>query len=328
MNYLTLNENVRLRRKALIIATCTAMSGYENGGSTRLDQIEKILVDLGFVIVKVCKKNAKTYLRESGDLDLVVISSYSCASLGHLARQRATFLWFDPYDSWIKSRLSLIKSGSVFQIVLLIRDAFFINKFPKTDLVTFVTKNDANTQRLFSKTRLTKILPIYPEIPRLSSQMTRRIIFVGDGKYKPNRMSLRFLNDIGKELNSEIFVVGKDYPEAKMLTHLVFLGYQDKSEIYRELDIHLVPIKRGAGIKTKAITPLMLGLPVIAFPEAASPFKDLPNLWTAKTSTDFAIIVDEISNENVSLGSNSDIYLVDESATVRNLLRSIKRSVS
>lgn len=299
------------------------MSEFNNGGSIRVQQISKLLGDLDFDVKTVNRKQARRILNQDETWNLVVISSYSCASLGRLARLKTDFLWFDPYDSWTKSRISLFSSGSLMHLVLLLRDVFYTEIFPKTELVTFLTQAEATAQSRFCRKRLLKIMPLIPVAPLLKQDSTPRIVFVGDGSYKPNRQCLRFLDELGLALFEKISVIGKGYPHKKSFKNIEWLGYQSDSELYKEGDIHLAPISLGAGIKTKVVIPLMLGLPVVVFPELAQPFKNLPNLWTAKTPSEFATIIRSHKGYTATFEINLDIYVLNEVNEVSALLERI-----
>jgi hypothetical protein len=317
------NRANKYRKRALVIGTISATSELLNGGALRVRQIIELLEDLDFQVQLISKNHAKDFLHRNEGWALIVISSYSCAALGKIARSKTDFLWFDPYDSWTKSRLSLIMSGSIIHIPLLLRDKFYTARFPETELVTFLTQVDSSGESRFCRNRLIRIFPIMPLLPLVKNTTTTRIVFVGDGSYRPNRRCLKFLNQLGKELGTKISVIGKGYSAKKSFKNIEWLGYRGDSELYWERDVHIAPVTLGAGIKTKVAAPLMLGLPVIVFPNLTTPFKALPNLWVANTPKEFASILRTQMPQKAPLEMNFDIYKLNESNEVKTLLKNI-----
>lgn len=273
--------------KALVVGTSKAIGGLENGASLRIRYISNLLRESGFEVEVECKEKAKDLLI-STRFNLVVLSSYSCSSLGRIAKQRSDYLWFDPYDSWLISRLSLAKAGGLIHVPLLLRDIFKVSLLPKRDITTFISRHDAEIHRFFLRKDNLIIMPIQMSKPLVMNSLTPRFVFVGDGSYLPNQKALPFLEKVARLVGTRVFVIGDGYKNTEKYTSLEFLGYLDSQEMYASHDIHLVPISSGAGIKTKAALPLSVGIRVIANGHSTRGLKMLPNLLVANGHREFA----------------------------------------
>ena len=313
-------------RLALIIGTEVATNGFESGAAIRLDSIKNLLVDTGFKTTVASRGTAKNFL--TSDWDLVVLISFSTSSLLRLARKRSKMLWFDPTDSWTLNRLSLLFSADFKQGFILIRDLFFLWTSPKIDLLTFISEKDANKEKLWwGKRSIPLILSIEGLDREIEPSKDARLVFSGDGRYRPNQKALKFLSRTLEFLPSDlkIHLIGRDLRSTskRFKVH----GYQSHQEMYFAKDIHLAPIKHGGGLKLKVAVPLWNGLRVISTPEGSSGFKKSPQLKIASTPRSFAEeILDILREDNhgeVSKPRN-EIYLRHDIAEVRLLLENFE----
>ena len=279
-------------KSALVIGTETAVASYSSGTSLRLKFLVEFLKGKNYEVTITSKKKARNLL--ALNFDLILISSFSAAGMGRLARKRTSILWFDPYDSWTQSRFSLIRSGQVHQLILLVRDAFNILRFPSREITTFISEKDAGRHVRFSKQDRLFILPIHFESMAVNQSLKPRLVFVGDGSYGPNQRSLKFLNELGSFTGQEIHIFGKGYRHQNRFPHCKFHGYVDDHSLLWTNDIHLSPIKLGAGLKTKVALPLTYGLRVIASFESSSGFCKNSNLKIAHSKRDFYSLVQEV----------------------------------
>jgi hypothetical protein len=145
---------------------------------------------------------------------------------------------------------------------------------------------------------------------------------VGDGAYEPNSDALDFLNKLGESLQEKILVIGRGYESGKVHSYCEFIGYLSENEIYKTKDIHLAPIRIGAGIKTKVALPLFLGMRVVAFTRATNGLKPSYNLYTADSIEEFTKEIIKLRGDKTWKfeGHKSDLYLEDQSDELRSLL--------
>ena len=307
-------------KRGLVISTATGTSELLSGASLRVSYISNILQSLKYEVKVVAISDVNNALSET--YDVIVVISYACARILRKARTRTTNLWFDPYDSWLSFRLSMIRQLKLLHVLALIRDMYFIQRAPKLEIVTFISIDDARRHRKFSAKFNNYILPIqFPRIAVSQSSETR-LMFVGDGKYSPNRQALALLNQIGEASGQIVNIVGRGYPERSNLAFCNFLGYVADSDLYHDKDIHLAPIISGAGIKTKIALPLFLGLRVIALEQAATGLRFNKNLKIAKNICDFTHHIFDFEQDRLWAyeGITEKIYEKDDlEELIRNL---------
>jgi hypothetical protein len=307
---------------ALIVSTSTASNQYESGGSLRIIYLKKILEIQGLNVIVVSKDNLKKISQKS--FKVIVLSSYACANLGFWARKRTSILWFDPYDSWGQHRKSMLYIDFPKNLLGWLRDVFWTSIFPQCEIVTFISEKDKLKEKKFSKFRKTYVLPIHFALPRKVTSKQPKLVFVGDGGYKPNTLCLPTLELIGKTLNMRVSVIGRNYEKfLSEYTQLDFLGYLDSSEIYCEKDIHISPSSLGTGIKTKTVFPLALGLNVVASRVSSNGIRNLGNLRVAETIDEYCKAIQKILDEQLdtqNIGFNQ-LYEVDDAESVLNFLK-------
>ncbi len=298
-------------KKALLIGTETALESFSSGTSLRLKYFSEYLKNLNYEVTITSKGGARKLLAHN--YDLILISSFSAAGIGRLARKRTNTLWFDPYDSWTRNRLSLIRSGQILQLLLLIRDFFYIMIFPKREITSFISEEDARRHKRFLKQDCLFILPIHFESMAINRSSRARLVFVGDGSFGPNQKCLTFLNTIGKATGQEIQVFGKGFRHQNRFPNCIFHGYVDDQRLLWTNDIHLCPIKYGAGLKTKIALPLAYGLRVIANLESSIGFARNRNLKVAQSKDEFIELVRrELILNWVHKRSHQNIYQRDD----------------
>lgn len=313
------------RKNALIIGTEVATNGLESGGSLRINGIRELLTGLGLNVHVVSRRNAKKSL--VNEWDLIVLVSFATAKFLRRARKSSNAIWFDPTDSWRLTRFSLIRGGSFKHFLLLLRDLFWIWTSPSIDLLTFITKRDAEYEKFWWSKRLRPIIYPIQDLKRLvhpSSEI--RLVFVGDGSYGPNAAAITFLTKVLQLLpvTSQIHIYGRGFRnlDARFVIH----GYTPNEEMYFENDVHLAPISSGAGLKLKVAVPLANGLRVISTPEGANGLKQNPKLLIAPDEKSFASLIlqlDVIRGIDRVSGSR-DIYPIQEQARVSDwIMRNI-----
>ena len=304
---------------ALIIGTEVATNGFESGAALRLSSIKNLIESSGFKVSVTSRARAKDFLKS--DWDLVVLISFSTSSLLRLARERTKLLWFDPTDSWVLTRLSLIRSGDLKQGFTLVRDLYFIWTSPKIDLITFVSERDSSKERLWWRKRSVPLILSIEGLDReIKPSKYARLVFSGDGRYRPNQKALKFLSKTSEFLpsNLQIHLMGRDL-SSKSKRFKVH-GYLSHQEMYFSNDIHLAPIEHGGGLKLKVAVPLWNGLRVISTPEGSSGFKESRLLKIAITPRNFAEQISEIlreDNHGEEFKPRAEIYLRHDITEVR-----------
>jgi hypothetical protein len=194
------------------------------------------------------------------------------------------------------------------------------------DLVTFISSRDLNAERKY----LQKIKATYFVLANgrrlhfVNDSRTRRIIFVGDGKYPPNRKALKFIRKlvtIHKYLPN-IFVIGDGYKDSGN-SRLVILGYLPDESVYFKGDILIAPIWTGAGVKTKVVNALESGLDVITTSEGSVGISPHPKLQIANSHSDFAKKIMELINSEIDVEvDEQSIFELDESLKAVDWLKS------
>jgi hypothetical protein len=97
--------------------------------------------------------------------------------------------------------------------------------------------------------------------------------------------------------------------------------------MYSINDVHLAPIRYGAGLKLKVAIPLWNGLRVISTPEGSSGFKKSSRLNIASTPRQFAeTILGTLKEDNpsVSIKPGNQIYLRNDIYEVSLWLNAIE----
>jgi hypothetical protein len=308
-------------KTALVIGTKFATNNFHNGGSKRIMTVSSILETLDYEVRII---SVDDYMSTKlGLQDVIVVVSFASAKSLCKAKAESKFLWFDPTDSWKTSRLSRIRKGEFKQFAGLIRDIFYLQKKIKVDLITFISRRDLNREFQFVKATAMQalIVPNKLEEFQMTKSFYRRILFVGDGKYGPNRQAEFFLSRVADHLpqGMRIQVIGAGYKNR--YPKLDYLGEVSNEDLYHSDDIHIAPIFSGAGIKNKVLEPLSLGLNVITSIEGASGLVRSQNLFICKKPSEFAWSIIEIMNSEMKQEPVSDsIFLDDNTLEVFELL--------
>lgn len=250
---------------AVVVAGDVARGTRESGARQRLDALTRIA---STVCDEVRVIGPGEWGRAPALIDLVIGQSWPTTLSLRRLHGRSNVVWFDACDSTVALRTTLRGTRRVKSLVTLTRDIAFTRGFTP-DVVTYITALDAaNDARLWSQQPL--VLPIHwPKYSPLPFDGCRRIVFVGDGRYLPNReaalWAIRVLvpsvRALGMRIPLWIYGDGYDLPASEGV-HLV--GYEpDPSTLYREGDIHIAPLTSGAGMNSKVAIPMLAGLPVV-----------------------------------------------------------------
>jgi len=305
------------KKNVLIIGTEVATNGLESGGSLRINGIKELLEGLDFNVSVVSRVKAKKSLKN--EWDLVVLVSFATAKFLRRARKNSSTIWFDPTDSWSFTRYSLIRGGDLRHIPILLRDLFWVWTAPRIDLLTFITRWDAENEKTWWSKRLTPLIFPINNLQRIVRPSTEtRLVFVGDGKYGPNVRAINFLSKVLDFLpvTYKIHIYGRGFESSNQ--RLILHGYCGNEEMYFENDIHLAPIELGAGLKLKVAVPLANGLMVISTPEGANGFSGNPSLLVAASEKSFAQQIIELTKipNSSKRRIQSKIHLDDETSQI------------
>lgn len=133
---------------------------------------------------------------------------------------------------------------------------------------------------------------------------TRRLLFLGDLSYPPNRDAVVLLareiqpaiERLWREDRPEIWIAGGGWPDARRhFPGLRFLGYvEDSASLSVEVDLILNPARFGSGASSKVTEGWRLGLPVISSRFGARGFAPGPALRIADTHEDLVEIVHQV----------------------------------
>jgi hypothetical protein len=316
-------------RKALIIGTEVATNGFESGASLRLNGMKDLLEKSQLKVTVASRSEADNYLKN--DWDLIVLVSFATAQFLRKARKRSKFIWFDSTDSCRLTRFSLMRSGDLKQIPIFIRDQFWLWTAPTIDMLTFITRRDAEAEKIWWAKRLAPVIYPVQNLERsINPSKETRLIFVGDGKYGPNLRAINFLRRVLDLLptNQQIHVYGRGFE--KLDPRFVIHGYCSVEEMYFENDIHLAPIESGAGLKLKVAVPLTNGLRVISTPEGANGFMQNSNLFLAADEKSFAsriLGLSGVSNSNEGI-AESGIFEDDGTEHIQVWINKLIRRLS
>jgi hypothetical protein len=305
-------------KRALIICAEVAVNGFESGASLRLNTINDLIVNSGFQVSIVPRSSAVFALKS--EWDLVVLTSYVTAKFLRRARMKTENLWFDPVDSWRLGRMSLFYSGDLKQILVLARDLFWLTISPKIDLLTFISKRDMDFEKNWWRNRVHPfVLPIFFLEREVLTSTEARLVFIGNGTYKPNRDAIDFLKEMLNHLPRDFVVHLYGHELNDSSVRFVNHGYVPDGQLFYSSDIYLVPIMSGAGIKLKTAIPLRNGLQVIATPEGGNGFIGMANLFICQNPKEFADQVQALNmtdRNGALLNPRDEIYSHNQMAFV------------
>jgi len=315
--------------RALIIGTEIATDGFESGASLRLNGVRDLLEKSQFKVTIASRSEANQYLKY--DWEMIVLVSFATAKFLRKARKNSKVVWFDSTDSCRLTRLSLIRRGDLRQIPIYIRDLFWLWLAPQIDMLTFVTRRDAEAEKRWWTKRMAPVIyPVQNLARPINPSKITRLVFVGDGNYGPNLHAIDFLKRVLDLLpsNRQIHVYGRGFKNLD--PRFVIHGYCPAEEMYFENDIHLAPIETGAGIKLKVAVPLTNGLRVISTPEGANGFTQNSNLFLAVDEKSFASQITGLSGASKSNKglAESSIYEDDGTQHIHDWISKSVRNLS
>jgi hypothetical protein len=317
-------------RRALVVTTPSAAGAAVNGATLRAEEITGLLRSTGHDVVRAMPSEL-TRLRDEFDLGVAV--SYACAGSVARLRRLAPRVWLDAVDSWLLVNGSGIRSGHPSYLLRAARDAARLVSMPRPHLVTYISAADLDGDRCTVRGGRHLVLPgRTPSQPPVTGTGSRRVVLAGDWRYPPNRDGLawfrrRVLPALEQALPSadwSVTIYGTGLPPDR-LGRLEQVGYvDDGSELYREGDVHVAPVRFGGGVKRKVLQPLLAGLPVVTTRAGAHGLRSHPLLDVCGHAGDFArAVADRLqalpARQPVAA---ADLLDADDSAAVTAWLRS------
>jgi hypothetical protein len=283
-----------MKNVAYVYASRQASRTVPSGAVNRKQDIEDFLMENGFEVEQLYSLPKKSPIKKG----VLVLVSFPSAKLLKRAKKHFSFVWFDPTDSWKLTRRELFKYNYISGIAKCIRDSLNFYYYKKADLITYCSRRDLR----FDGLRNSRVMVLNHKVRRSSSKssLEPRFVFVGHGEYPPNREAVNFLFDLfsKEDFSIQLHVYGAGYEKDKSTPKIIFEGVAPDLEIYREKDIHLVPIWHGAGVKYKTLNALSKNLRVISSIEGANGFVAGVKLSIAHDKEGFVELLRTTLSEN------------------------------
>lgn len=307
-------------KKALLVTSYTALNGFKSGATLRTNSIVKLLEKCGYQVQIISIRELNEMSEQK--YKLIAITPFTSIRALKKAKRMSSFIWFDACDSWRSTRISRFFHGEPLQLLALVRDLFYLSKLKDVQIISFISKADQVKHLNFIKKGSFNNLVIPNVAPDscILEDHGRRLVFIGDGSYGPNRRALRFLRRILEYLpeSYKIDVIGKNFKSND--SRVVLHGYSEETLLYGSLDIQLAPVFSGAGINNKVFYPLTLGLPVVTTKFGSAGFSSVPNLIIAETAEDFASSIIDLEKKRGVIQLNKRVLLCDQTDELFKIL--------
>jgi hypothetical protein len=312
-----------MRPRALVVVTPAAASGRETGARLRAEDVRAVLQQAGYDITETTVENLH---QQGGGWELGVAVSYASAAAVRLLRRMTDAVWLDAVDSWLLVNGSGLRAGHPSYALRAVRDGSRLACAPAVDLITYISETDLRSDRNLVRGRRRLVLPPCAFMARrpLPTVNERRLVLAGDWNYPPNRDGLRWLvRHVLPLLREPVHIYGDGRVTLKsrwLLRH----GYvEDPQDLLRFGDVHLAPIRFGAGIKRKVLQPLLAGLPVVTTPLGANGLRSHPLLDLAHTPSDFSAAAQRrlMSSADPAPVPPAQLWDRDDTAAVLDWLR-------
>lgn len=175
------------------------------------------------------------------------------------------------------------KRASLFKKLILGYDYLFLEKFEKKYFTTFdliIAMTDVDREKILNAQPKVKDLAVITTGVDIQVHRPVRVtcanphlVFLGTMKYLPNREGIEwFLNRVFPLVAAEypdvrLSVIGEQDPEVTRRyenAHVTFHGIVPDLDPHMENAIFICPTRIGAGIKTKNITAMAFGIPIVS----------------------------------------------------------------
>ena len=313
-------------KRSLVIAGETALSQLDSGARQRLDSIVALLEEADYTVTVSSREG----VREPDQAwSLCVGMSWPTALALRHASKFSRRTWFDACDSTKLLRSSLTAVFPVRSRLAGTRDRLAC-RLLHPDLVTYITATDAQADADLWRSR-PWVLPItWRTVSTAPPNFPRRLVFVGDGKYAPNRQAvLWIIGTLVPTLRSmghtnEVVVYGDGYDDLAW-GGVSFRGYvAEERDIYTESDIHIAPVVHGAGMKSKVVVPALAGIRVVTTKCGAQGLRRVPAIEVSSLQ-DFPATVAGVLNdpgEPLRAVALEDLLSDDDTTVIREWLES------
>lgn len=209
-----------------------------------------------------------------GRFDIAVAVSYACAGSLRRLRGFAARTWLDAVDSWVLVNASGLRRGRASYLARAVRDGTKLALMPQVDLLTYISAADLHQDRGTVRGQVRLVLPSRPSAVRCvpTTSAERRVVLAGDWDYAPNADGLRwFVERILPPLHRgtsvppwRVHVYGRGDTAVVTDHSVVRHGHVERpDQLYAVGDVHIAPVRFGAGVKYKVLQPLLAGLPVV-----------------------------------------------------------------
>jgi hypothetical protein len=313
---------------AVVVTTAAAASGRSTGASLRVDDVHDVLAGCGLSVTRVPLGQLAGL---QGTSCLGVAVSYACAGSLRQLRLTTAAVWLDAVDSWLLVNGSGLRAAHPSYAARFARDAARLLVMPSPDLVTYISEADRRADRGTIRGRVRFVLPGSVPVPHAGPRAPgHRAVLAGDWSYAPNRDGLAWfctevlplLEALLHDLDWRVELFGSGAPP--LPPQIVNRGYvEDPAELLRIGDVHLAPIRHGAGVKRKVLQPLLAGLAVVTTTSGARGLRRPPALDVADDPTSFARAVARHLRgpTNFPPLGPADVHDCDETDAVREWVR-------
>lgn len=277
----------------MVVTTAAAATGRSTGASLRIDDVHDVLAGCGVSVTRI-PLGQLAGLQHTSCLGVAV--SYACAGSLRQLRLTTASVWLDAVDSWLLVNGSGLRAGHPSYAVRFVRDAARLLVMPSPDLVTYISAADRRADRGTIRGRSGLVLPGTAPVSHAGPRAPgHRAVLAGDWGYAPNRDGLAWfctevlplLEPLLHDLDWRVELFGSGAPP--LPPRIVNRGYvEDPAELLRVGDVHLAPIRHGAGVKRKVLQPLLAGLAVVTTTSGAHGLRRPPALDVANDPFSFA----------------------------------------
>jgi glycosyltransferase involved in cell wall biosynthesis len=180
------------------------------------------------------------------------------------------------------------------------------------DVVTAVSSSDGSMMEALRGRARVVVNPVGLELDRwpredVLPRWQNTLVFLGRMSYGPNQDAVRyFIQHIYPTIHTAIpdvrfFIVGGDPPEDILAFNgqmgVTVTGYvPDVNEYLQRGTVFVLPMRQGGGIKIKALSAMVAGIPVVSTPEGVEGVDGKPDkgMLVAKNSREFGDLVAQL----------------------------------
>lgn len=273
--------------RALLLLTPTAAAREVSGAQLRAAEVRAVLEQAGYHVTTLRRGDPPL----AGPWCVAVASSYVNAPFLRTLSTASSRTWLDAVDSWLLMNLSGLRAGRPSYLLRAARDAVGLARMPTPDLATWTSGADLQRDGGTVRAKLRLVLPgRQPVLPVAAGTPVRRVVLAGDWSYGPNRDGLSwFVERVAPLAGVPVHVFGRGLADVSLPSGLTAHGYvDDDGLLHRPGDIHVAPLRFGAGVKRKVVQPLLAGLSVVTTTTGAHGLQSHPLLTVHDEPARFA----------------------------------------